>query len=103
MSGPYHLSMQPQDCKQRCHSSTSPPCNCPYDHAPRCRYNHAAADYIASGALQESYDYIIVGGGASGSALAATLAERFSVLLLESGKPQVDNLYSVIPWNWPLG
>ncbi|XP_010275236.1 PREDICTED: protein HOTHEAD-like [Nelumbo nucifera] len=33
----------------------------------------------------KSFDYIIVGGGASGCPLAATLSERFSVLLVERG------------------
>ncbi|KAK9750757.1 hypothetical protein RND81_02G219500 [Saponaria officinalis] len=33
----------------------------------------------------KSFDYIIIGGGASGCALAATLSEKFSVLLIERG------------------
>uniref|UniRef100_A0A251TTG7 Putative long-chain-alcohol oxidase, FAD/NAD(P)-binding domain protein n=1 Tax=Helianthus annuus TaxID=4232 RepID=A0A251TTG7_HELAN len=33
----------------------------------------------------EEYDYIIVGGGTTGCPLAATLSEKFSVLLLERG------------------
>ncbi|XP_024538704.1 protein HOTHEAD [Selaginella moellendorffii] len=33
----------------------------------------------------EGYDYIIVGGGACGCALAATLSQKFKVLLLERG------------------
>lgn len=37
------------------------------------------------------YDYIIVGGGTAGCPLAATLSEKFSVLLLERGGVPFDN------------
>jgi choline dehydrogenase len=37
------------------------------------------------------YDYIIVGGGTSGCPLAATLSERFRVLLLERGGSPYDD------------
>ncbi|BFG14652.1 hypothetical protein CerSpe_009260 [Prunus speciosa] len=35
--------------------------------------------------LEGSYDYIVVGGGTSGCPLAATLSEKYKVLLLERG------------------
>ena len=35
--------------------------------------------------LKEEYDYIIVGGGTAGCPLAATLSDKFSVLVLERG------------------
>ncbi|CAL2226259.1 unnamed protein product [Prunus armeniaca] len=35
--------------------------------------------------LEEVYDYIVVGGGTAGCPLAATLSEKYSVLLLEKG------------------
>ncbi|KAF8378457.1 hypothetical protein HHK36_029797 [Tetracentron sinense] len=38
-----------------------------------------------------SFDYIIVGGGAGGCPLAATLSERFSVLLVERGGSPYDD------------
>ncbi|XP_047331717.1 protein HOTHEAD-like [Impatiens glandulifera] len=38
------------------------------------------------------YDYIIVGGGAAGCPLAATLSQNFRVLLLERGDVQFDNV-----------
>lgn len=43
------------------------------------------------------YDYIIVGGGAAGCPLAATLSQNYSVLLLERGgspygDPNITNL-----------
>ncbi|KAH7544611.1 hypothetical protein FEM48_Zijuj01G0004100 [Ziziphus jujuba var. spinosa] len=46
--------------------------------------------------LEDVYDYIIVGGGTAGCPLAATLSEKYSVLVLERGStpaayPQVLN------------
>ncbi|KAL6292750.1 hypothetical protein ACE6H2_000892 [Prunus campanulata] len=35
--------------------------------------------------LEGTYDYIVVGGGTSGCSLAATLSEKYSVLVLERG------------------
>jgi mandelonitrile lyase len=35
--------------------------------------------------LEEEYDYIVVGGGTAGCPLAATLSEKYSVLVLERG------------------
>lgn len=37
------------------------------------------------GSKKANYDYIIVGGGTAGCPLAATLSQKFSVLLLERG------------------
>lgn len=39
----------------------------------------------------KSYDYIIVGGGTCGCPLAATLSEKFSVLLIERGGSPYEN------------
>ncbi|CAN0923644.1 Protein HOTHEAD [Linum grandiflorum] len=41
----------------------------------------------------KSFDYIVVGGGAAGCPLAATLSEKFSVLLIERGGSPYGN-----PW-----
>ncbi|KAK8957812.1 Protein HOTHEAD [Platanthera zijinensis] len=38
-----------------------------------------------------SYDYIIIGGGTAGCPLAATLSEKFTVLLLERGGSPYGN------------
>ncbi|XP_007046070.2 PREDICTED: protein HOTHEAD [Theobroma cacao] len=39
----------------------------------------------------KSFDYIVVGGGTAGCPLAATLSEKFSVLLVERGGSPYDN------------
>lgn len=39
----------------------------------------------------KSFDYIVVGGGTAGCSLAATLSERFSVLLVERGGSPYGN------------
>lgn len=39
----------------------------------------------------EGYDYIIVGGGTAGCPLAATLSEKFRVLVLERGGVPFNN------------
>lgn len=38
-----------------------------------------------------SYDYIIIGGGTAGCPLAATLSQKYNVLLLERGGVPFDN------------
>ncbi|KAG9456005.1 hypothetical protein H6P81_000513 [Aristolochia fimbriata] len=45
------------------------------------RFTHNATDIP----IEEEYDYIVIGGGTAGCPLAATLSEKFSVLLLERG------------------
>ncbi|KAJ9551016.1 hypothetical protein OSB04_015061 [Centaurea solstitialis] len=44
-------------------------------------FTYEATDFTPA----HEYDYIIVGGGTAGCPLAATLSEKFSVLLLERG------------------
>lgn len=39
----------------------------------------------------KSFDYIVVGGGTAGCPLAATLSEKFSVLLIERGESPYQN------------
>ncbi|KAG6507719.1 protein HOTHEAD-like [Zingiber officinale] len=66
--------------------------------------NSPAFDFVkhAADAPRVSYhDYIIVGGGTAGCPLAATLSERFDVLVLERGgspygNPNVSNLASLV-------
>ncbi|CAA7055525.1 unnamed protein product [Microthlaspi erraticum] len=52
-----------------------------------------------------SFDYIVIGGGTSGCALATTLSQNASVLVLERGGSPYDNLTAtdlgnVIPSSW---
>ncbi|KAL9226202.1 hypothetical protein vseg_002040 [Gypsophila vaccaria] len=61
-------------------STTNPTCNKGFE---------AQLPYMTSNAteiVRKSFDYIIIGGGASGCALAATLSEKFSVLIIERGR-----------------
>ncbi|EFJ13663.1 hypothetical protein SELMODRAFT_424302 [Selaginella moellendorffii] len=53
--------------------------------------------------LTQDYDYIIVGGGATGCALAATLSENFRVLLLERGGSPYSNPLLMRVENFFLG
>ncbi|KAK0628514.1 GMC oxidoreductase-like protein [Bombardia bombarda] len=51
-----------------------------------------------------TYDYIVVGSGPGGGPLAAKLAKNgHSVLLLEAGDDQSENLNSAIPQLFPFG
>ncbi|MQM19125.1 hypothetical protein Taro_052125 [Colocasia esculenta] len=54
------------------------------------RYREASS--YPSGAPEEGYDYIIVGGGTAGCPLAATLSRNFTVLVLERGGSPYGNL-----------
>ena len=48
-----------------------------------------------------SYDFIIIGGGASGCALAAALAKRVPTLLLERGKRMEEEPLTQTESGWP--
>ncbi|KAF3651144.1 Protein HOTHEAD [Capsicum annuum] len=48
------------------------------------------------------YDYIIVGGGTAGCPLAATLSQKFSVLLLERGGVPFDNANVTLMQNFHI-
>ena len=51
-----------------------------------------------STALDEDYDFIVVGSGAGGGPLACRLAEaNFKTLLIEAGNDQGDNVNTSIP------
>ncbi|XP_061974041.1 protein HOTHEAD-like [Populus nigra] len=45
----------------------------------------SSSSFSSSGGGDHAYDYIVVGGGTAGCPLAATLSQRFTVLLLERG------------------
>ncbi|CAN1187818.1 (R)-mandelonitrile lyase-like [Linum perenne] len=63
-----------------CHSSTQP-------QGSNLPYMTSDISKIAG----KSFDYIVVGGGAAGCPLAATLSEKFSVLLIERGGSPYGN------------
>lgn len=51
-----------------------------------------------STALDDEYDFIVVGSGAGGGPLACRLAEaNFKTLLIEAGNDQGDNVNTSIP------
>ena len=56
----------------------------------RCRRT-SLHDLRCEEVASKSFDYIIVGGGSAGGALAATLCEKFSVLLVERGGSPYGN------------
>ncbi|CAK7356858.1 unnamed protein product [Dovyalis caffra] len=45
----------------------------------------SSSSFSSSGVGDHAYDYIVVGGGTAGCPLAATLSQKFKVLLLERG------------------
>lgn len=49
------------------------------------RYSFMTEDAREAVAVGKHYDYIVVGGGTAGCAIAATLSENFSVLVIERG------------------
>lgn len=49
------------------------------------RYSFVTEDAREAVALGKHYDYIVVGGGTAGCAIAATLSAKFSVLVIERG------------------
>ncbi|KAK9147695.1 hypothetical protein Scep_006452 [Stephania cephalantha] len=66
---------------------------CHSQQAPNYTFVHEASTAPASA----SYDYIIIGGGTAGCPLAATLSQKYNVLLLERGgspygNPNITNL-----------
>lgn len=51
--------------------------------------------------MSRNYDYIIVGGGASGCALASALAKKGKVLLVERGANHTAYPQSKVKAGWP--
>ncbi|XP_031473629.1 protein HOTHEAD-like [Nymphaea colorata] len=61
------------------------------------------ATSMARSPLNQTYDYIIVGGGTAGCPLAATLSRNFTVLLLERGGSPYGNLNVSLMQNFHIG
>lgn len=61
------------------------------------------SDEIPTQALQDGFDYIVVGGGTAGLIVAARLTENADarVLVLEAGENQLNNHMINIPAMWP--
>ena len=51
--------------------------------------------------MSKNFDYIIVGGGASGSALASVLAKKGTTLLIEKGANHTFIPQSKVNEGWP--
>ncbi|KAK4263465.1 hypothetical protein QN277_028865 [Acacia crassicarpa] len=61
----------------------------PFEFQPGSRQWHMTSDVRE--VAGKYYDYIVVGGGTAGCPLAATLSEKFSVLLVERGSSPFEN------------
>ncbi|KAL2903950.1 (R)-mandelonitrile lyase-like [Bienertia sinuspersici] len=85
------------------HLSTSSPTA-----SPLCNNGvKVAVPYMTSDVKEvedKSFDYIIVGGGACGCALASTLSEKFSVLVIERGGSPYNNptVFERTKFGYPL-
>lgn len=62
--------------------------------------NYSFLREATSASRVSHYDYIVVGGGTAGCALAATLSEKYTVLLLERGGSPYGNtnITKIEPW-----
>ncbi|KAI0971256.1 GMC oxidoreductase [Xylaria arbuscula] len=59
-------------------------------------------EFTENGPAPTGYEYVVIGSGPGGGPLAANLARRgHSVLLLEAGDDQGQNLNQKIPFFWP--
>lgn len=59
---------------------------------PASSFSSSSSSSFSSRNGENGYDYIIVGGGTAGCPLAATLSQKFSVLLLERGGVPFNNV-----------
>ncbi|GLJ35736.1 hypothetical protein SUGI_0717760 [Cryptomeria japonica] len=64
---------------------------CPVEAAQNSEYPYSFMTTDAEKAAARTYDYIIVGGGAAGCPLAATLSQNYTVLVLERGGSPYGN------------